>query len=31
MAKWVKWKEWVLGQRARVGDGGKGYSLGVGG
>lgn len=28
MAKWVKWKEWVLGQR--VGDGGKGCRVGWG-
>lgn len=30
MAKWVKRKEWVLGQRDRLGDGAKGYCV-VGG
>lgn len=30
MAKWVKRKEWVLGQRERLGDGAKGYCV-VGG
>lgn len=30
MAKWVKWKQWALGQRGIVGDGGKGYCVGGG-